>query len=146
VGFGYLAFFAASGGFGNCGGFGAACGFDTLGCCGARGLFGFAKSAAHGGVRFVGLMGPCGLGSVAGCGLCCSGGSFCFGLGEQCLFADLLGCTMSQLGAIFAAGGGEVAVLGSVKVGPGVEDGDIFRGVRHCGFIDSVSATRIHCS
>ena len=48
MGLGDLALLTASGGFGDCGGFGAACGFDTLGCCGTGGFFGFAESTAHG--------------------------------------------------------------------------------------------------
>ena len=144
MGLGDLALFAAGGGFGDSGGFGAACGFDTLGCCGTGGFFGFAQSTAHGGVGIVCLMGAGGLGCVTRGGICCSGGSFGFGLSQQRLLAHLLGCTMSELRAILAARGGEIAILCSVKIRPGVEDRYIFRGLRHCRIIDPVCAARIH--
>jgi hypothetical protein len=82
VGFGDLALFAACGSFGDGCGFGAAGGFDTLGCGGARCLFGLAKSTAHGGVGVIGLMSAGGLGGVTCGGLGGGGGGFGLGLGE----------------------------------------------------------------
>ena len=130
--FGDLAFFAARGGFGDGGGFGAASGFDTLCCGGAGGFFGFAQGTAHGGVGVFCLMGTGGLCCMTRSGLCCCGGGFGLGLGQQCLLTDLLGGTMSQLRAILPARGGEVAILCSVKIRPGVEDRHIFGGLRYC--------------
>jgi hypothetical protein len=103
VSFGDFAFFATRGSLGNSGGLGAAGGFDTLGCSCASSFFSFAQSTAHRGVGVFCLMSSCGLCRVA-CGrFCRGGGSFCFGLGEQCLFADLLGGAMPQLCAVLAA-------------------------------------------
>src|SRR5271154_5620245 len=99
MGFGNLALFATSGGFGDCGGFGAACGFDTLGCCGASGFFGFAGGAAHGRVGILSLMGSGGFGCVTCCGVRSSSSNFCFCFGEKCLLAHLLGGAMSELRA-----------------------------------------------
>jgi hypothetical protein len=146
VGFGDLAFFAARGGFGNSSGLGAASGFDTLCCGGARRLFGFAQSTAHGGVGVFGLMGACSLRCVTCGGLCGGGGGFGFGLGEQGLLTNLFGGTMSQLRAILPARGGEVAIFCSVKVRPGVEDRDIFGGLGYDWFVGLVRAARIHIS
>jgi hypothetical protein len=144
VGFGDLAFFTAGGGFGNSGGLGAASGFDTLGRGCARCFFGFAQSTSHGGVGIVCLMSAGGVGSVTRGGICCSGGGFRFSLSQQRLFADLLGRTVSQLRTILAAGGGEIAILGPMKIRPGVEDRYIFGGLRHCRIIDPVGAARVH--
>jgi len=146
MGFGDLAFFAARSGFGNGGGLGAASGLDTLGCGGAGCFFGLAQSTAHGGVGIFGLMGAGSLCCVTCGGLCCCGGGFGLGLGQQCLFADLLGGTMSQLRAILPARGGEVAIFCAVKIGPGVEDGHIFGGLRYYWFVSLVRAARIHIS
>jgi hypothetical protein len=146
VGFGDLAFFAASGGFGDSGGLGAASRFDTLCGCSAGCLFGLAQSTAHGGVGVFCLMGAGSLGCVTCGGLCCCGSGFGFGLGQQRLLANLLGGTMSQLRAVLAARGGEVAIFCSVKVRPGVEDGHIFGGLRYYRFVSFVGAARIHIS
>jgi hypothetical protein len=145
VGFGDLAFFAASGGFGDGGGFGAASGFDTLGCGSAGCLFGLAQSTSHGGVGFFSLMSAGSLRCLACSELSggCSG--FGFGLSQQRLFTDLLGGAMSQLGAIFAARRREVAIFRSVKIRPGVEDRHIFRGLSYM-FVGLFRAARIHFS
>ena len=147
VGFGDLALFAASGGFGDGCGFGAAGGFDAFCCGGACCLFGFAQSTSHGGVGVFGLMSAGGLGGLTRGGVSgrCSG--FGFGLGEQGLFANLLGGAMSQLRAILSARGGEVAILCSMKICPGVEDRHIFRGLRYCRIHRScLVPARIHSS
>jgi hypothetical protein len=144
MGFGDLSFFAACGGFGNGGGFGAASGFDTLGCGGARCLFGLAQSTAHGGVGVFCLMRAGSLRCLTCSGLCGGSGSFGFGLGEQRLLANLFGGAMSQLRAILAARGGEIAIFCSVKVRPGVEDGHIFGGLCYYWFVNLVRAARIH--
>jgi hypothetical protein len=146
VGFGDLAFFASRCGFGNSGGFCAASGFDTLCCGGARCLFGLAQSTSHGGVGVFCLMSACGLRCVTCGGLCCCCGGFGFGLGQQRLLADLLGSTMSQLRAVLPARGGEVAIFGSVKIRPGVEDRHIFGGLGYYWFFNLVRAARIHFS
>src|SRR5260370_31775505 len=77
-------------------------------------------------------------------GLCCCGGGFGFGLGEQRLLTNLFGGAMSQLRAILPARSGEVAVFCSVKVRPGVEDRHIFGGLRYYRFVSLVRAARIH--
>jgi hypothetical protein len=146
MGFGDLAFFAARSGFGDGGGLGAASGLDTLGCGSAGCVFGLAQGTAHGGVGVFGLMSAGSLRCVTCCGLCCGGGGFGLGLGQQRLFADLLGGTMSQLRAILPARGGEVAIFCAVKIGPGVEDCHIFGGLRYYWFVSLVRATRIHIS
>jgi hypothetical protein len=144
VGLGDLAFFAARGGFSDGGGFGTASGFDTLRSSGASGLFCLAERPAHSGVGLFGLVGPRSLSGLMSDGLCCYCGGFSFRLGEESLFAHLLGGAMSQLRAIFAARCGEVAILCSMQIGPGVEDGHIFRGLRYCRIISLVRAARIH--
>jgi hypothetical protein len=77
-----LALFAAGGGLGDGGGFCAASGFDTFGCGGTGGFFGFAQGAAHGGVGIICLMSACCLRGVTRGGLCGSCGCFGLGLGE----------------------------------------------------------------
>src|SRR5271169_5979124 len=134
MGFGNLALFATSGGFGDCGGFGAACGFDTLGCCGTGGVFGFAEGAAHGRVSILCPMGSSGFGCVTCCRVGGGRSSFRFRFGKECLLTDLLGGAMSELRAILAPGGGEIAILCTMKIGPGVKDRDVFRGLS-CGGI-----------
>jgi hypothetical protein len=141
---GDLALFTACGGLGNGGGFGATGGFDTLCRSGASGLFGLAQSTAHGGVGVFRLMSAGGLGCMACGGLGRGCGSFGFGLGHQRLLADLLGGAMPQLRAVLAARSREVAILCSMKIGPGVEDRDVFRGLRYCGIVGPVCAARIH--
>jgi hypothetical protein len=103
MGFGDLAFFAARGGFGDSGSLGAASGFDTFRRGSARCLFGLAQSTAHGGVGLFCLMRAGSLRCVACGGLCCGGGSFGFGLGQQGLLTNLLGGAMPQLRAILPA-------------------------------------------
>jgi hypothetical protein len=144
MGFGDLAFFAACGSFGYCSGFGAASGFDTLGCCGAGRFFGFAQRTPHGGVGVFCLMSEGSLRCVTRGGLCCCSSGFGFGLGQQCLLANLLGGAMSQLRAILAARGGEVAIFCSVEIRPGVEDRYIFGGFGYDWFVGLVRAARIH--
>jgi hypothetical protein len=144
MGFGDLAFFTASGGFGDGSGFGAASGFDALCRGGADCLFGFTQGAAHGGVGVFCLMGAGGLSGLTCGGLCGCGGGFSLGLGQQGLLADLLGGAVSQLRAIFPAGSGEVAIFCSVKICPGVEDGYIFGGLRYYRFVGLFRAARIH--
>ena len=144
VGFGDLPFFAACCGFGDGCGLGTTRGFDTLGGCGARGFFGLTQSPAHGGVGVIGLMSAGCFGGMTGGGFCGSGGGFGFGLGEESLLANLFGGAMPQLRAILSARGGEVAILCAVEVGPGVENGYIFRGLGYGGFIVPVGAARIH--
>jgi hypothetical protein len=134
MGLGNLAFFATSGGFGDCGGFGAACCFDTLGSRGTGGFFGFAEGAAHGGVSILSPMGARGFGCVTCCRVGGGGSSFCFCFGEEGLLAHLLGCAMSELRAILTSGRGEIAILCTMKIGPGVKDRDVFRGLS-CGGI-----------
>jgi hypothetical protein len=144
VGLGNLTFFAACGGFCDGGGLGAASGFDTL-CCGStRGLFGLAQGTAHGGVGVVSLMGACSLGCMTSGGLCCCGGGLGFGLRKQCLLANLFGSAMPELRAILPAGGGEVAVLCSMKIRPGVENRYIFGGLGSYRFLGLARAARIH--
>jgi hypothetical protein len=141
-----LAFFAACSSLGNGGGLGAASGFDTF-CSGSTGrLFGLAQSTAHGGVGVFHLMSAGGLRCVTRCGLCSGGGGFGFGLGEQRLLTYLLGSTVPQLRAILPARSREVAILRSVKVGPGVENRYIFGGLRYCRLISPVRVARIHIS
>jgi hypothetical protein len=144
VGFGNLTFLAACCGFCDGGGLGAASGFDSLCCRSTRGLFGLAQGAAHGGVGVVSLMSACSLGGVTSGGLCCCGGGLGFGLGKQRLLANLFGSAMSQLRAILPAGGGEVAVLCSVKIRPRVENRYIFGGLGSCWFLGLACAARIH--
>jgi hypothetical protein len=144
VGFGDLSFFAACCSFGDGCGLGTARGFDTLGGCGACGFFGLTQSSAHGGVGVIGLMGTGSFGCLTSGGFGGSGGGFGFGLGEERLLANLFGGAMSQLRAILSARGGEVAIFCAVEVGPGVEDGYIFRGLGYGGFIVPVGAARIH--
>jgi len=146
VGFGDLAFFTACGGFGDSGGFGAASGFDTLCCGSARCLFGLAQSTAHGGVGVFCLMGARSLRCVTCSGLCGGSGGFGLGLGQQCLLTNLFGGAMPQLRAILPARGGEVAIFCSVKVRPGVENRNIFGGLRYDWFVSLVRAARIHIS
>jgi hypothetical protein len=146
MGFGDLALLAACGGFGDSGCLGSAGGFDTLGCGSAGCLFGLAQSTAHGGVSVFCLMGAGGLRCVTCGGLCGGGGGFGLGLGQQRLFTNLLGSTMSQLCAILAARCREVAIFCSVKVRPGVEDCDVFWGLRYCLIVILVRAARIHIS
>jgi hypothetical protein len=134
MGFGNLALFATSGCFGDCGCFGAACGFDTLGRRGTRGFFGFAKGAAHGGVGILCLMGSGGCGRVTCCRVGCGSSNFCFRFGKKRLLAHLLGGAMPELRAILTSGGGEIAILCTMKIGPGVKDCDVFRGLG-CGGI-----------
>lgn len=94
MGLGYLAFFAASGGFGNSSGLGAASGFDTL-CCGSTScLFGLAQSTPHGRVRVLCLMGSRNFRRVTCSGIGGGRGCFRISLGQECLFAYLLGSTM----------------------------------------------------
>jgi len=138
VSFGDLSLFTACGSFsyGCC--FGAACGFYTLSGSGASGFFRLEQSAAHGGVGIFGLMGAGDIGCVT-CGRVSSGGGrLCFGLGKEGLLADLLSCAMPQLSAILAARCGEIAILCSVKIGPGVQDCYIFGGLVCHRIIDPV--------
>jgi hypothetical protein len=144
MGFGNFAFLAACGSLGDGGGLGASRCFETFGGGSAGSLFGLAQSTTHGGVGVVHLMSAGGLSCVTRGGLRCCSGGFGFGLGEQCLFADLFGGAMSQLRAVLAAGGGEVAVLGSVKIGPGVENRHIFRSLGYGGIIVFIGAARVH--
>jgi hypothetical protein len=143
---GDLALFAACGGLGDGGGLGTASGFNALGGSSARCLFGLAERTAHGGVGVFCLMGTGGLRCVTRGGLCNGGGGFGLGLGQQRLLANLLGCAMPQLRAILAARSREVAILRSVKVRPGVENRDIFGGLRYYRLFGPVCATRIHIS
>jgi hypothetical protein len=143
---GDLTFFAACGGLGNSSGLGAASGFNALGCSGTRCFFGIAESTTHGGVGVFSLMGTGGLRCVTRGRLCSGSSCFCLGLGKQRLLANLLGRAMPQLRAILAARSREVAILRSVKVRPGVENRDIFGGLRYYRIFGSVRATRIHIS
>jgi hypothetical protein len=146
MGLGDLALLTASGGFGDCGGFGTACGFDTLGCCGTGGFFGLVESAAHGWVGILGLMGSGCLGCVTrgrvggGCG------GFCLRFGEEGLLADLLGGAVPELRAILTSGGGEIAILCTMKIGPGVKDRDVLRSLGRRRIIDPVHLSWIHYS
>jgi hypothetical protein len=147
VGFGNLTLFASCCGFGDGGGFGPASCFDSFCGCRSRCFFGLSQSAAHGGVGVFCLVSEGCLSCVTGGGLCCCGCGFGFGLGEERLLTNLLGGTMSQLSAVLPARCRKVAILCSMKIGPGVKDGHIFRGVFCvCLVIDSVRATRIHKS
>lgn len=69
-------------------------------------------------------------------------GDGCRGLGvclsPELLFAGLFGCAVAKLCAIFTPGRGEVAVFGSVEVGPGVQDGYIFRRFHAGHFVGSL--------
>jgi hypothetical protein len=143
---GDLTFFAACGGLGDGSGFGTASGFDAFACSGARCLLGLAQSTAHGGVGVIYLMGSGGLRCVTRGGLGGGGGGLCLGLGQQRLVADLLGRAMPQLRAILAARSREIAIFRSVKVGPGVEDRDIFGGLGYYRIFGPVRAARIHIS
>jgi hypothetical protein len=133
-----LALFTTSGGFGDCGCFGAPCGFDTFSCRGTGGLFGFAKGAAHGGVGILCLMGSGGFGCVTCCGIGGGSSNFCFRFGKERLLAHLLGGAMPELRAILAPRGGEIAILCTVKIGPGVKDRDVFRGLGCSGIVAPV--------
>jgi hypothetical protein len=146
MGFGDLALFTARCGFGHGGSLGTASGFDALCGGGSGGLFGFAQGMSHGGVGVLRLMSAGSLGCMARGRFCCGGGGFGLGLCQQRLFSDLLGSTMSQLRAVLAARGGEVAILRSVEIRPGVEDRHIFRGLGYCWIIGLVRAARIHDS
>jgi hypothetical protein len=143
---GDLTFFAACGGLGDGGGLSTASGFDALGCSCARCLFGIAQSTAHGGVGVFCLMGTGGLRCLTRGGLCSGSRGFGLGLGQQRLLANLLGRAMPQLRAILAARSREVAILRSVKVRPGVENRDIFGGLRYYRIFGPVRAARIHIS
>ena len=138
MGLGDLALLTASGGFGDCGGFGTARGFDTLGCCGTGGFFGLVESAAHGGVGILGLMGSGCLGCVTRGGVGGGGGGFGFRFGEEGLLADLLGGAMPELRTILTSGGGEIAILCTMKIGPGVKDRDVLRSLGRRRIIDPV--------
>jgi hypothetical protein len=146
MGFGDLALFSACGGFGHGGSLGTASGFDALCCCGSSGLFGFSQSMSHGRVGVLSLMSAGSLCCMARGRFSCSGSGFGLGLCQQRLFSHLLGSTMSQLRAVFSARSGEVAILRSVKIRPGVEDRHIFRGLGYCWIIGLVRAARIHDS
>jgi len=144
AGIGNFALFAASDGFRSGGGLGAACRFHALGRGDASCLLGLMDGL---------LMGVLGLSWLVGHGdfLRLTGGSFgevCGGLGAclgpELLFVRLFGGTVSELCTIFAAGGGEVPVLGAVKVRPGVQNGDVF-GRFHGGQIfDSLGIALFH--
>jgi hypothetical protein len=141
---GDFAFFAAGGGLGDGGGLGTAGSFDALGGGGTRCFLGLAQSTAHGGLGIFCLMGAGCLSCLTSGRLCSSGGGFGFGLGQQGLLADLLGRTMPQLCAVLAARCREVAILRSVKVRPGIENSDIFGGLRYYRIFVPVRAVRIH--
>jgi hypothetical protein len=144
MGLGDLALFAACGGFGDGSGFSTACCFDSLCGCSASGIFSFAESAAHGGVGIISLMDASGLCGLASSGICGSGGGFSLCLGKEGLFTHLLGSAVPQLRAVLSAGRREVAIFCSMQIGPGVEDGHIFRGLCYCRIICLVRAARIH--
>ncbi len=147
-GFGDLALFASGGDLGEGGGFGSTGGFDAFGGGDAGGVVGLAEGA-FAGLALVGavvwvLVGALAKGiAVAGGGGCgCLfggvGGGFGLGLSLELELADLLGVAMAELGAVFASGGGEVAVLGAMEVGPGIEDRDVVGGFDHRRFLGPV--------
>jgi hypothetical protein len=118
VGFGDLAFFTAGRGFGDGGGLGAASGFDTF-CSGSAGcLLGLAQRVLRGSIGFVNLEMARGLNCPAFRGVCGGCGFFGFSLRKKRLLPHLLCRTMSQLRAVLAARGGEIAIFGSMQIGP----------------------------
>jgi hypothetical protein len=144
MGFGDLALFAAGGGFGDSGCFGPTGGFDTLGGSCTSCLVGLAESTLRGRIGFIGLIMPGGRDCAAFsrvCGIC---RGFSLGLGEKGLLAHLLCGMMSQLRAVLATRGGEVAIFGSMQIGPGVENGHIFRSLRDYEIIGFFGVLRVH--
>ncbi len=64
--------------------------------------------------------------------------------GSELLIARLFGGAVAELRTVFAAGCREVAVLGTVEVCPGVEDGDVFGRLYGGQIFDSVCVALIH--
>jgi hypothetical protein len=145
-----LALFSAGGCFGRCGNLGPPRGFESFGSGCLGGFFGLAQGTAPGGVGIIRLGVERGLCRVTSYDLCRCGGVFRFGLSDQSLFFYLLRSALSQLRAVFATRCGEVAILRSVKICPGIKYCHIFRCFRYWEIIDLVDdligAVRVHSS
>jgi hypothetical protein len=144
MGFGDLSLFAAGGCFGDRGCLGTAGGFDTLGGGCTSCLVGLAQSTLRGRIGLISLIMPSGRDCAAFSRICGVCGGFGFGLGEKGLLAYLLRGMMSQLRAVLAARGREIAIFGSMEIGPGVENGHIFRSLRDYEIIGFFSVLRVH--
>ena len=143
VRFGDFAFFAARHGFGEGGGFGAAGGFDPFGGGAAGGRFGFAQGMLTIDAAVV----------IFGCGgdafgfardaFGFRGGGFGLLLGLQFGLTEVFGGAMAHLRPVFPTRSRKIPVFGTVKIGPGVQNGYIFGCFRE-QIVGIVAHLRIH--